>query len=62
MKFQIKIVIPSPNVNQPKVSKFVSNQYLSDWFYFIETTHYLASSLYLAGTDNVLYLRYTKFR
>jgi len=62
MKFSTKILIPSPNVNQSNVSKFVSNQYLGGWFYFIATTHYLAFSLYQAGTGNVLYLRYTQFR
>ena len=49
-------------VNQPNVFKFVSNQYLCIWFYLIQTTHYLPYSLYRAGTNNVLYLRYNEIR
>ncbi len=49
-------------MTQPNVFLFVSNQYLRIWFYLLLSTHYLAFSLYLAGTDNELYLRYTKFR
>jgi hypothetical protein len=39
----------------------VSNQYLRIWFFLFLSTYYLAFSLYQASTDNVLYLRYTKF-
>ncbi len=49
-------------MTQPNVILFVSNQYLRIWFYLLLSIHYLAFSLYQAGTDNVLYLRYTKFQ
>ncbi len=56
-------LIRPPNVTQPNGFKFVSNQYLRRiWFYLLLSTHYLAFLLYLADTDNVLYLRYNKFR
>ena len=50
--FLTKNLIQPTYVNQPNVFKFVSNQYLCIWFYFIQTTHYLASPLSQAGTDN----------
>jgi hypothetical protein len=54
-------LIPPPFMTQPNVFCFVSNHYLRIWFYWLLSTYYLAFSLYRAGTDNVLYLRYTKF-
>ena len=62
MLFLTQILIQPTYVNQPNVFKFVPNQYLCIWFYFIQTTHYLPSALYRAGTYNVLYLRYNEFR
>ncbi len=48
-------------MTQPNVFFFVTNQYLRIWFYLLLSTYYFALSLYHAGTDNVLYHRYTKF-
>ncbi len=62
MHFQTDNLTRPTNVHQPNVFKFVSNEYICIRFYFIKTTHYLASPLSRAGTDNVLYLSYTEFR
>ncbi len=54
-------LLSPPIMTQPNVVFLVSNQYLRIWFYLLLSTYYLAFSLYQADTNNVLYLRYTKF-